>query len=122
MSLLVGNVLHSPETRPAAMAKTIKCVVSMIALLSTCLTASANGQPPSQHRTSDALWGTSVEYRVLPRPEKPHSGHYVPAGPAPQIVAQPIQPYAYGWFGASGPRHGYPHFGYRRAYTQWTFK
>lgn len=63
-----------------------------------------------------------VEYRVLPRAVKPHSGEYAPATQKPQMMTKPIQPYAYGWFGAKPQQHWHRQFGTRRSYTQWTLK
>ncbi len=63
-----------------------------------------------------------VEYHVLPRAVKPHSSEYAPASPKPQIMSKPIQPYAYGWFGAKPQMHWHRQFGTRRSYTQWTLK
>jgi hypothetical protein len=39
-------------------------------------------------------------------------------------LTQPVwrQPYSYGYFGAKGSAHWQRHFGYHRAYTQWTLK
>ncbi len=74
----------------------------------------------------DGMWGIPVpaEYRVLPRPIKPHSRKYAPTTPTPNLVAKPIEPYAYGWFGATQYSHPQKaiHFGYRRAYTQWSYR
>ncbi len=39
-------------------------------------------------------------------------------------LVEPVwkQPYAYGYFGATPTGHWQRHFGYHRAYTQWTLK
>jgi hypothetical protein len=75
-----------------------------------------------QAQSPDASVQRPVEYRLLPRAVKPHSSEYAPASAAPNIVSKPIQPYAYGWFGAKTQMHWHRQFGTRRAYTQWTLK
>lgn len=44
-----------------------------------------------------------------------------PANP-PVIERRPVEPYAYGWFGAKMNRHPQRSFGYQHAYTQWAFE
>ena len=78
---------------------------------------------PSQN---DAMWGHQipVNYKILPRPEtKLHQEptHLYVAPPA-MIESKPVEPYAYGWFGAKSSPHWYRQFGHQKAYTQWTLR
>lgn len=66
--------------------------------------------------------GQPVEYRILRQPDSKHSGETMPGSPKPSIFAKPVQPYAYGWFGAKTSPHWSRQFGNRRAHTQWTLK
>ncbi len=71
---------------------------------------------------SEAIWlgkSSPTVYRVLPRPtlEGP-----VPSSPTPTLVARPMEPYAYGWFGAKPAPSWQRSFGINRSYTQWTLK
>ena len=78
------------------------------------------------HRMVDGLWGfqTPTSYKILPRPathsnkNQPHTNVFS----ANTTHSQPIQPYAYGWFGTKPSPQWSRQFGYQKAYTQWTFK
>ena len=71
--------------------------------------------------------GSSREYRVLQSTDSQHLLGGVHPAPAPatsppRVVAKPVQPYDYGWFGAKPQMHWHRQFGNRRSYTQWTLK
>jgi hypothetical protein len=61
-------------------------------------------------------------YLLLARPAKSeHDKERMPAVP-PNLHELPVQPYAYGWFGAKMDRHPRRSFGVRKSYTQWSFE
>jgi hypothetical protein len=61
-------------------------------------------------------------YLLLARPAKSkHEKERMPMVP-PNLHELPVQPYAYGWFGANMDRHPRRSFGVRKSYTQWSFE
>ena len=86
------------------------------------------GGEPRSAAVDSALWGLPpVEYRVLGRSSQPgawHGHHEVATAPVPPPILspRPVQPYAYGWFGASSHPHFHRHFVIRSVYTQWKIK
>jgi hypothetical protein len=61
-------------------------------------------------------------YLLLARPAKSeHDKERMPSIP-PNLHELPVQPYAYGWFGATMDRHPRRSFGVRKSYTQWSFE
>ena len=66
--------------------------------------------------------GKSYEYRILKQPDSKQTAESVPQPAKSLIVAKPVQPYSYGWFGAKSSMHWHRQFGNRRVHTQWTLK
>jgi len=66
--------------------------------------------------------GKSYEYRILKQPDSKRTTESVPQPAKSLIVAKPVQPYSYGWFGAKSSMHWHRQFGNRRVHTQWTLK
>jgi hypothetical protein len=64
----------------------------------------------------------SREYRILQQTDARHPPENMPQVAKPLVVAKPVQPYAYGWFGAKPSMHWHRQFGNRRTHTQWTLK
>lgn len=64
----------------------------------------------------------SYEYRILKQPDSKQTAESVPQPAKSLIVAKPVQPYSYGWFGAKSSMHWHRQFGNRRVHTQWTLK
>lgn len=58
-------------------------------------------------------------YRVLRRTESP-GRHHQPGHPDAVMVESRAAGYAYGYFGVAPRSHASRHFGYYRAYTQWS--
>jgi hypothetical protein len=66
--------------------------------------------------------GQSYEYRILKQPDSKRTAESVPQPAKSLIVAKPVQPYSYGWFGSKSSMHWHRQFGNRRVHTQWTLK
>jgi hypothetical protein len=66
--------------------------------------------------------GKSYEYRILKQPDSKQTAESVPQPAKSLIMAKPVQPYAYGWFGPKSSMHWHRQFGNRRVHTQWTLK
>ena len=62
------------------------------------------------------------KYLVLGRSANSHQSQKNQRDKAPVIERRPVEPYAYGWFGAKMNRHPHRSFGYQQAYTQWAFE
>jgi hypothetical protein len=62
------------------------------------------------------------KYLVLGRSANSHLAQKNQRDKAPVIERRPVEPYAYGWFGAKMNRHPHRSFGYQQAYTQWAFE
>lgn len=93
---------------------------SCVAINATVLPAEEGLLPPSHP--------AAPTYQILPRPLPKHTGKHLPysttnlpQGPA-IIEAEPIQTFAYGWFGPRPTPHWVRQFGYGKRYTQWTLK
>lgn len=68
-------------------------------------------------------WDSNPQkYLVLDRSVNSHLGTKEKRDQAPVIERRPVEPYAYGWFGAKMNRHPHRSFGYQQAYTQWSFE
>lgn len=79
---------------------------------------------PSHSRVFTAgAWDLRPQsYLLLARPAKSeHDKERMPTIP-PNLHELPVQPYAYGWFGATMDRHPRRSFGVRKSYTQWSFE
>jgi hypothetical protein len=72
---------------------------------------------------TDGAWDLRPQsYLLLARPAKSeHDKDRMPKVP-PNLHELPVQPYAYGWFGATMDRHPRRSFGVRKSYTQWSFE
>ena len=62
------------------------------------------------------------QYLVLDRQGTKGVSHRSKPDNAPILQPRPVEPYAYGWFGAKMNRHPHRSFGFQHAYTQWAFE
>jgi len=68
-----------------------------------------------------SAWAGPPAYLLLRRPESPGQ-HYAAGYPDAASYDVRTSGYAYGYFGVAPRTHASRHFGYYRAYTQWSFK
>lgn len=95
--------------------------LSGILLAGSCTWGMLSTPSRAEEPILEAMWGTSpLHYEVLRRPAN-KLGDPKPRTNAPQVV-RPVQPYAYGWFGATPNKHWYRQFGHQSSYTQYSLR